>query len=276
MKKGVNVGIIPEGVSFEDGLKIIKEAGFESVELNVDEKVISLESEEKQVKKVKEKVESVGLEISSLLAGQFWKYPLTSGNPEIRKKGEEILIKSLKICNWLGTDALLVVPGVVGTDWMESERVRYDIAYERSFESIKKCVSVAEDMGVCICVENVWNKFLLSPIEMKNFVESFNSEFVKVYFDVGNVLISGYPEDWIRILGKLIKRVHLKDFKKSVGNINGFCDLLEGDVNWPEVIKALKEIGYDGYLTAELGPYKFYSETKIYNTSLSMDKIIGR
>ena len=276
MKKGVNIGILPEGFSFEDGLKIIKNAGFESVELNLDGRVISLESGEDDIKKVKEKVERAGLEISSLLPGLLWKYPLTSSAPEIRKKGEEIIIKSLKICRWLGTDALLVVPGIVGTDWMETERVRYDIAYERSFQSIKKCLPVAEDTGVCICIENVWNKFLLSPVEMKNFVESFNSEFVRVYFDVGNVLIFGYPEDWIRILGKLIKRVHLKDFKKSVGNINGFCDLLEGDVEWPQVVKALKEVGYDGYLTAEMEPYKFYPEAKIYNTSLSMDKIIGR
>jgi hexulose-6-phosphate isomerase len=111
---------------------------------------------------------------------------------------------------------------------------------------------------------------------MKRFVEEIGSEYVKVYFDVGNILIIGFPEMWIRILGKLIKRIHLKDFKLSVGNINGFCDLLEGDVNWYEVIKALKEIGYDSYLTAELGPYKCYPETKIYNTSLAMDKILGR
>ncbi|MGB9677847.1 MAG: sugar phosphate isomerase/epimerase family protein, partial [Candidatus Ratteibacteria bacterium] len=121
-----------------------------------------------------------------------------------------------------------------------------------------------------------WNKFLLSPIEMKKYVEEIGSEYVKVYFDVGNILVIGFPEMWIRILGRLIKRIHLKDFKLSIGNINGFCDLLEGDVNWPEVIKALKEIGYNSYLTAEVGPYKYFPETKIYNTSLAMDKILGR
>ncbi|MCM8809460.1 MAG: sugar phosphate isomerase/epimerase, partial [Candidatus Omnitrophica bacterium] len=206
----------------------------------------------------------------------FWKYPLTSSEPEIRKKGEDLLAKSIKIANYLGTDAVLLVPGLVASLSGQGEIVSYDIAYKRSQESIKKYVELAEKNNVYICVENVWNKFLLSPLEMKRFVEEIGSEYVKVYFDIGNILIIGFPEMWIRILGKLIKRIHLKDFKLSVGNINGFCDLLEGDVNWPEVIKALKEIGYDSYLTAELGPYKYYPETKIYNTSLAIDKILGR
>ena len=99
---------------------------------------------------------------------------------------------------------------------------------------------------------------------------------LKAYFDVGNVLINGFPEQWIRILGKLVKRIHLKDFKTSVGNITGFCYLLEGDVNWPEVIKALKEVGYNSYLTAEFGPYKFYPETSLLHLSTSIDKILGK
>ncbi|MCD6408161.1 sugar phosphate isomerase/epimerase [bacterium] len=274
MKKSINIGVIGN-MKFEEGLKIIKDAGFEAVELNLSG-VLSENSSEDEVKKVKEIVLSNGLEIASVLAGGFWDYPLTSGNPEIRKKGEELLQKSLRICNWLGTDALLVVPGVVAPLSGEGEIVNYEDAYRRSQESIKKCVKIAEEVGVYICVENVWNKFLLSPLEMKKFVEEIGSEFVKVYFDVGNILVIGFPEMWIRILGKLIKRIHLKDFKLSVGNINGFCNLLEGDVNWPEVIKALKEIGYDSYLTAEYGPYKYYPETIIYHLSLSIDKILGR
>jgi len=274
VKKSINIGVIGN-MKFEEGLKIIKDAGFEAVELNLSG-VLSENSSEDEVKKVKEIVLSNGLEIASVLAGGFWDYPLTSGNPEIRKKGEELLQKSLRICNWLGTDALLVVPGVVAPLSGEGEIVNYEDAYRRSQESIKKCVKIAEEVGVYICVENVWNKFLLSPLEMKKFVEEIGSEFVKVYFDVGNILVIGFPEMWIRILGKLIKRIHLKDFKLSVGNINGFCNLLEGDVNWPEVIKALKEIGYDSYLTAEYGPYKYYPETIIYHLSLSIDKILGR
>jgi len=278
MKKSVNLWILPGNVKFEDGLKMIKNAGFEAVEVNTTEEggVLNLNCKEDEAKKVAETIRKNGLEIASLLVGQFWKYPLSSPNPEIRKKGEELLEKGIKIAKYLGTDAILVVPGVVASLSGEGEIVSYDIAYKNSQESIKKYVELAEKYNVYICVENVWNKFLLSPVEMKRFVEEIGSEYVKVYFDVGNILIIGFPEMWIRILGKLIKRIHLKDFKLSVGNINGFCDLLEGDVNWYEVIKALKEIGYDSYLTAELGPYKCYPETKIYNTSLAMDKILGR
>jgi L-ribulose-5-phosphate 3-epimerase len=278
MKKSVNLWILPGNVKFEDGLKMIKDAGFEAVEVNTTEEggVLNLNCKEDEAKKVAETIRKNGLEIASLLVGQFWKYPLSSPNPEIRKKGEELLEKGIKIAKYLGTDAILVVPGVVASLSGEGEIVSYDVAYKNSQESIKKYVELAEKNNVYICVENVWNKFLLSPVEMKRFVEEIGSEYVKVYFDVGNILIIGFPEMWIRILGKLIKRIHLKDFKLSVGNINGFCDLLEGDVNWYEVIKALKEIGYDSYLTAELGPYKCYPETKIYNTSLAMDKILGR
>jgi len=278
MKKSVNLWILPGNVKFEEGLKMIKNAGFEAVEVNTTEEggVLNLNCKEDEAKKVAETIRKNGLEIASLLVGQFWKYPLSSPNPEIRKKGEELLEKGIKIAKYLGTDAILVVPGVVASLSGEGEIVSYDIAYKNSQESIKKYVELAEKYNVYICVENVWNKFLLSPVEMKRFVEEIGSEYVKVYFDVGNILIIGFPEMWIRILGKLIKRIHLKDFKLSVGNINGFCDLLEGDVNWYEVIKALKEIGYDSYLTAELGPYKCYPETKIYNTSLAMDKILGR
>ncbi|HPP29778.1 MAG TPA: sugar phosphate isomerase/epimerase family protein [bacterium] len=273
MKKSINIGVIGNR-GLKDGLKIIKNAGFEAVELNYTEEM------EKQgmgyVEKIKDMVLNEGLEIASLLTGQFWQFPLTSDNPEKRKRGEELLSKSIEICKILGTDALLVVPGVVGTLWSAEERVMYDIAYTRAQESIRKMLPLAEEKGIYICVENVWNKFLLSPLEMKRFVEEIGSEYTAVYFDVGNILVIGYPEDWIRILGKKIKRIHLKDFKVSVGNIGGFCDLLEGDVNWQEVMKALKEVGYDSYLTAEIGPYKQFPEAVIYNTSLAMDKILGR
>ncbi len=278
MKKSVNLWILPVNVKFEDGLKILKDAGFEGVEVNTSEEggILNLNSSESEVKKVADIIRKNGLEIASLLVGQFWKYPLSSTNQKVRKKGEELLEKGIKIAKWLGTDAILVVPGVVASLSGEGEIVNYDIAYKNSQESIKKYVELAEKNNVYICVENVWNKFLLSPIEMKKYVEEIGSEYVKVYFDVGNILVIGFPEMWIRILGRLIKRIHLKDFKLSIGNINGFCDLLEGDVNWPEVIKALKEIGYNSYLTAEVGPYKYFPETKIYNTSLAMDKILGR
>ncbi len=277
MKKSINIGAVPESIGLDGSLKIIKDAGFEGVELNilVEGGILNMDSKESDVMRIRDKVTAAGLEVASLLPPGFWQYPLTSNNPEGREKGEELLKRSLQICNWMGTDALLLVPGVVKADWANSDIVGYDTAYKRSQESIRKALDTAEKTGVSICIENVWNKFLLSPLEMKRFVEELRSDYVGVYFDVGNILIMGFPEMWIRILGKKIKRIHLKDFKLSTGNATGFCDLLEGDVNWPEVMKALKEIGYDSFLTAEIGPYKYSSDAVVYSTSLSIDRILG-
>jgi len=271
VKKSINIGAIGK-MDFEEGLKIIKDAGFEAVELNLGN-VINTDSSEDEVKRVRDTVHSQGLEIASLLGG--W-YQLISDLPDKRKEAEDSLAKGLHICRYLGTDALLVVPGALRPGPGGEAPVSYDMAYKRSLESIKKAVPVAEETGVHICIENVWNNFLLTPVEMKSFVEEIDSEFAGVYFDVGNILKVGFPEMWIKILGSLVKRIHLKDFKLSVGTSGGFCNLLEGDVNWPAVTGALRETGYESYLTAEYGPYKHYPETIIYHLSLSIDKILGR
>ncbi len=277
MKKSINIGATVAAWPLEKKLQAIKNAGFEAVELNLTEDgPLSVESSKKQVQQVRETVENCGLEVASLLAGAFWRFPLSSPDRKLREKGEQLLRKGMEIACLLGTDALLVVPGVVQTESTGTHYVSYEKAYSASQECLRKAALQAEKTGVYLCVENVWNRFLLSPLEMKRFVEEIGSPFVRVYFDVGNVLLFGFPEMWIRILGKLIFRVHLKDFKTGVGTGFGFCTLLEGDVNWPEVLKALKEVGYDGYLTAEVGPYRYYPETILAHTSISMDRIMGR
>jgi hexulose-6-phosphate isomerase len=130
---------------------------------------------------------------------------------------------------------------------------------------------------VIIGIENVWNKFLLSPLEFRDFIDSFNSKYVGSYFDVGNVMLTGYPEDWIRILGNRIKAVHVKDFKRTIGNANGFVGLLEGDVNWKRVVLALREINYDDYMVAEIIPPHFqFPKFTLKSTSLALDYILGR
>lgn len=126
-------------------------------------------------------------------------------------------------------------------------------------------------------MENVWNKFLLSPVEFRDFIDEIDSDSVGAYLDVANILVFGYPEQWVRILGKRIKKVHVKDFKCSIGNIDGFTTLLAGDLNWPATMKALKEVGYQGYLVGEIiPPYRFYPERAIYDTSKSLDQIISQ
>ena len=140
---------------------------------------------------------------------------------------------------------------------------------------MKELAPDAEAAGVVIGLENVWNKFLLSPLEMRDFLDKVGSDYVKAYFDIGNVVVNGYPEHWIRILGSRIARVHVKDFRTIVGNINGFVDLLGGDVNFPEVVKALREVGYDSYLTAEMNGFPCASDAVVVRTLDALTRIVN-
>ena len=266
-------------MSLKDCMQLAKKAGFEAIELAVaEEGELSLNSTRQDVEKIVQEAEEVGIELSSLATGLFWDYSLSSSNDKVRDKAKGIVKKMLELASYLGVDTILVVPGAVDVFFKpEGEVVSYDVAYKRSLESLRECLPTAEKYKVNIGIENVWNKFLLSPLEMRDFIDKLGSDYLGAYFDVGNTLLTGYPEHWIRILGKRIKKVHIKDFKRAIGNVNGFCDLLEGDVNWAEVMKALREIGYNDYITAEiLPPYSQHPEALIYNTSKSMDFILGR
>jgi hexulose-6-phosphate isomerase len=278
MKKGINIWSFPQGMGLEECMKIAKDAGFEGIELSLNEDgEISLNSKEQDILKFKKMAEDIGIEISGFAAGLYWKYPFTSNSKEIREKAKEICRKQIEFASILEVDTILVVPGAVGVDFMPgAEVVEYDIAYQRALESLIQLASEAEKFKVCIGVENVWNKFLLSPLEMRDFIDKINSNYVGAYIDVGNIIYIGYPEHWIKILGKRIKKVHIKDYRRQGCGLSGFVDLLSGDVNYPKVIEALKGVGYDGYLNAEMSPYKDYSIQIIYNTSKSMDRILGR
>jgi len=280
MKKSINYWAFPGGgdgsKSITEFLREAKAAGFEAVELCCGESgALNLDSDRAAVRSIVAEADKIGIEIAGIAMGLLWKYPLTSGDDAARERAKEVIRTGLQIAAWAGTDALLVVPGVVASP-LGSETVQYDVAYQRALEAMKELAPAAEKLHVHIALENVWNGFLLSPIEMAEFVDRAESDYIGVYFDVGNVLNTGLPEHWIRILGDRIRRVHLKDFKVSVGNLGGFVDLLSGDVNWPEVMKALREIGYDGPLTAEVFPYKHHPEVLIKNTSTAMDAIMGR
>ncbi len=283
MKKGITYWSFPDGLTGKKGIKEsmmeAKEAGFEGVELSVSsEGELSLSSTKAEVERIKRHAQQIGVEIIDLAVMPLWDYPLTSSDPATRERAEEIVRKAIEFVTWLDVDTLLIIPGAVDVFFNpNAEVVQYDTAYKRAKESLLGLVPFAEKNKVYLAIENVWNKFLLSPLEFRDFIDQFNSEYICAYFDVGNILVMGYPEHWIRILGGRIKRVHIKDFKKDVGNINGFVSLLEGDVNWKEVMKALKEINYDGFVTAEImPPYKYYPEVLLENTSIAMDKILGR
>jgi hexulose-6-phosphate isomerase len=178
----------------------------------------------------------------------------------------------------LGADTVLIVPGSVAVEFVpERPVVAYDVCWERGLAAMKRLAPVAEEAGVQIGVENVWNQFLLSPLEMRAFIDAVGSPYVGSYFDVGNVVYSGYPEQWIRILGKRIKKVHFKDYRRNPGGLNCFTDLLSGDVNWPEVMRAFADIGYDDWTTGEMiPPYTHAADQIILNTAASMDRILRK
>lgn len=221
--------------------------------------------------------DEIGLELYSVASGLYWTYNYNSANEENVKYAKEITKKQLEIASWLGCDTILVVPGVVEVSFDPGEVVEYDVAYERALSALRELAPVAEKLGVSIGVENVWNRFLLSPIEMAEFIDKVGSDYVGSYFDVGNVLYIGYPEHWIKVLNKRIKKVHFKDYRRETGGLHGFVDLLAGQVNYPAVMDSLNKIGYDNWVTAEMLPaYTHYPEAIIYNTSNAMNKILGR
>ncbi len=278
MKKGINIWSFPQG-TIKESLTLAKAAGFEGVELALNgEGELSMHSSEREIEEVRKQAEELGLALYSLSCGLCWDYRLSDDDPAMRQKAKDMIKKQLETAKILGADTILALPGVVNVEFSSPEKkVAYDVVYERALEGLNELKGYAEALKVNIGLENVWNKFLLSPMEMRDFIDKIGSAYVGSYFDVGNTLYCGYPEDWVRILGKRIKKVHFKDYRMQAGGLHGFVDLLAGDVNYPEVVKALGEIGYEDWVSAEMIPnYKYHTDAIIYNTSNAMDRILGR
>lgn len=283
MIKGISYWSFPGGLEgaapVADVFRKAKKAGYESVEVCLSGTGdVSLQTTQESAKEVVKAANDEGIKISSVATGLFWGTSLTANDPATRATAIEIGRKLIEVAAWLDAGAVLVVPGAVDVFFdPNAEVIDYETVYGRATDGIGALLPTAQAANICIGVENVWNKFLLGPVEIRAFIDQFDSHWVGSYFDVGNALNVGYPEHWIRLLGKRIKRVHFKDFRRNVGTADGFVDLLSGDVNWPEVIKALNEIGYDGFVTAEMIPsYKHYPEVLIDNTSRAMDAILGK
>ncbi len=255
-----------------------KAAGFDAMEVALSSQgAVTPETSEADLAKVAKSIRDAGIEIAGLATGLLWDAPLTHPDAKVREMGRDIVRRMMAAAPALGTDALLVVPGAVDVFFMpDAPVVDYRDAWSRATEAIGSLLPEAEKAGVKLGIENVWNRFLLSPLEMCQFIDQFKSKAVGAYFDVGNVALLGYPEHWVRALGSRIVRVHMKDFRRAAGTAVGFVDLLSGDVNWPEVVKALREAGYDGYCTAEMiPPYAYYPEVLIENTARAMKAILG-
>lgn len=278
MRKGINIWSFDGSKTFYEKIDIAKKAGFEGVELSLDMTgEVSLESTEKDLKEVKKNIEDKGLELYSLATGMFWDFPITSNDPAKAQKAKEIVKKQIESAAILGCSSVLVIPGLVNADFIDGcEVIEYDVAYDRSLKAISELGEIAKQYKVNMGLENVWNKFLVSPIELRDFIDKIDNPYVGSYLDIGNVLFNGYPEHWVKILGSRIKAVHFKDYRRAAGGLHGFVDLLAGDVDYPAVVKALNDIGYKGWVSGEMIPcYNNYSDQIIYNTSASMDRIIA-
>lgn len=276
MKKSINIWSFVNKTNRE-AIALAKDAGFEGIELALDAAgEISPEATDTQLAELKAYADDLGMVIPSLSNGLCWGPSLTSDDPDERKTAHDLVVQELRCAAALGAETVLVVPGSVSVEFVpERPVIPYDVAYERALDEVRKLVPAAEAYGVEIGIENVWNKLLLSPLEMRQFIDSVGSDMVGVYFDTGNVVYSGYPEHWIRILGKRIKKVHFKDYRRNPGGLNAFVDLLAGDVDWKAVMAAFRDIGYEGWAAGEMIPqYAQGSDQLIYNTSASMERIM--
>jgi hexulose-6-phosphate isomerase len=243
IKKAVQIYMLPEKLSYADRFKLAGDVGFEGVEGQTAE-------DPKVAEEIKKASEDAKVPIHSVMNMAHWKNPLSSNDPAVVKKSLDGMKTSLHNAKLWGAETVLLVPAVVNAD------TSYQDAWTRSQKNIRTLIPLAEELKIVICIEEVWNKFLLSPLEMAKYVDEFKSPWIRQYFDVGNVVLYGYPQDWIHTLGKRFRKVHLKDFKVLSKGFSpfqaDFVNLGDGDIDWAAVRQAFADVGYTGWATTEL------------------------
>ena len=277
MIKGISYLSFENGLSnnepIESALSQTKMHGFDALELSVSsEGVISTNSSKAECEMMRKRIDDSGVFVDSIATGMSWGVSPTSDDESIRKKSISLHQDALKVASYLDCKALLFVPGVVKSP-ISPEIVRYDRALDRLREAINQMLPIAEDLNVDLCMENVWNGFFYSPIELRDFVDSFDSDRLGVYLDIGNLIgYQQHPPHWVELLNSRIKRVQIKDFQENfdwTGSFS-FCDIGAGDVPWKETIEALKTIEYKSTIIAEMLPW---DETILSRTSAAMDQL---
>lgn len=269
MIKGICQSYFSQDTPLETVFQKSKEAGFDAVELALNKpgmKGITLETTVAEAREIKQLADDNGIQLRSFL---FAGATFGSADAAVREQGNENLRKQFEICQALEVDKILIVPGRVDANHA------YDEVYERSQQELSKFIPELEASGLYLAIENVWNNFLLSPLEFARYLDEFETPHIGAYFDVGNVLKIGFPEQWIRILGERIIKVHLKDFNVKVGTIQGFVPLLSGDVDWTRVMEELRKIEYNDALTAELTPYGHHSDQALRDIARHIDVIVS-
>jgi hexulose-6-phosphate isomerase len=282
-KKSINLWAFPypEKMTLEQCLRLAKDAGFDGIELNYDlESDLSPKNGPKEFAAVRRTAEQVGIAVSGMCSFLFWPYPLTSNDPAKRARGLELAGKIAECAHHLGTENVLVVPGAVHIPWRtDHEPVPNDVCDKRAKEAVKSLIPQAEKLKVFLNMENIFfNGYLMTPAEMNAFVDSFDSDRVRVHFDTGNIMMYQFPEHWIDQLGRRTKNVHLKEFSKKGTDVSleAFRPLLDGTTNWPAVLEAFDRTGYKGYLTFEyFHPYLHFPEALVYQTADSLDRMLG-
>jgi hexulose-6-phosphate isomerase len=244
IRKAVLLSMLPRDTSILDRFQMARDAGFEQIECPTT-------PDPKQADEILAASKSTNIRIHSVMNMDHWRYPLSSPDPQVVQKCVDGMRTSLRNAKLWGADTVLLVPAVV------NPQVGYRDAWERSQQQIRKLIPDAEEAKVIIAVEEVWNKFLLSPLEFAHYVDEFKSPWIKAYFDVGNVVLYGYPQDWIRTLGNRIVKLHIKDFafRQDPANKRRYADwvnLREGEIDWKAIHSALADIGYKGSATVEL------------------------
>src|ERR1035438_9574624 len=237
-RRAVEFSMLPASLSVAARFQLARDAGFEEIECPTT-------PDQSQAEEMLAASKASGLRIHSVMNSEHWRSPLSSSDPALVEKSIEGMRTSLRNARLWGADTVLLVPAVVNPE------TTYAQAWERSQREIRKLIPLAAEAKVVIGIEEVWNKFLLSPLEFARYVDEFNSPWIRAYFDIGNVAIQAYPQDWIRTLGKRIVKLHFKDFsfKKRVAE---FTPLLEGEIDWRAVHAALTDIGFRGTATVEL------------------------
>jgi hexulose-6-phosphate isomerase len=284
MKKSINLWAFPypQRMNLEECLTLARRAGFDGIELNYDlDNDLSPKAGTKEFLAIRKMADRIGIQISGLCSFLFWPYPLSSNDPAKRTRGIELAGLMTRAAHDLGVENLLVVPGAVHIPWRtDHEPVPNELCDKRARDAIGQLLPTAEKLGVSMNIENIFfNGYLMTPFEMITFVDSFNSDHLRVHFDTGNIMMFQFPEHWIAQLGKRIKNVHFKEYTKKGTDysLETFRPLLDGTTDWPAVMNALDAAGYRGYLTFEyFHPYIHYPEALVYQTSDSLDRMLGR
>ncbi len=251
------------------------EAGFEAVELAIGaDGAFHVDMTETQCSAISKQIAQSGIGVPTVAAGLSWGCNPVSDEAWVREQSIQMHAKALRLTGAIGAKAMLMVPGYIGGPIGAGGPVRYDKALDRLRDAVDQLLPVAEQADVELCLENVWNGLFYSPLEFNRFIDSFNVSRLGIYFDVGNLL--GYhqhPPHWIELLAHRIKRVHIKDYIENFGFVGGFSftSLDAGQVPWQETMRALKQIGYDQTITAEMLPW---DPGLLKRTSLEMDRIM--